>query len=57
MDAGLRDIATPSAFLRDPSKRNMMQSISGFVNVGGAESSKGKRGVGMNRSGRSDIGS
>jgi len=25
--------------------------------VGGAESSKGKRGVGMNRSGRSEIGS
>ena len=57
MDAGLRDIATPGAFLRDPSKRNMMQSISGFVNVGGAESSKGKRAAGINRSGRSEIGS
>lgn len=43
--------------MRDPSKRNMMQSISGFVNVGGAESSKGKRAAGINRSGRSEIGS
>jgi hypothetical protein len=42
--------------MRDPSRRNMMQSISGFVNVGGAESSKGKRG-GVNRSGRSELGS
>merc|ERR1711939_1158994 len=31
LNAGLRDIATPaSAFMRDPSKKNMLTSFSGF---------------------------
>jgi hypothetical protein len=32
LNAGLRDIATPaSAFMRDPSKKNMLTSFSGFA--------------------------
>ena len=61
INAGLRDIATPaSAFMRDPSKKQMMTSISGFQNVtGGHESSRGKRQTNRLRSsaGRSDMGS
>jgi hypothetical protein len=34
LDAGLRDIATPAMFLRDPSKK-MITSFSGFANIAG----------------------
>jgi hypothetical protein len=68
LNAGLRDIATPaSAFMRDPSKKNIMTSLSGFHQVQGPDSSRGKRrgggfdGRSTNRlrssQGRSEIGS
>ena len=61
LDAGLRDIATPAIFLRDPSKK-MITSFSGFANIAGnvPDSSRGKN-KGTNRmkssQGRSEIGS
>jgi hypothetical protein len=61
LDAGLRDIATPAMFLRDPSKK-MITSFSGFANIAGnvPDSSRGKN-KGTNRmkssQGRSEIGS
>jgi len=47
LNAGLRDIATPaSAFMRDPSKKNMLTSFSGFAQIAGNESSRGGRAAG-----------
>ena len=43
LTAGLRDIATPGQYIRDPSMKKMMTSFSGNMNIGGAESSRGKR--------------
>ena len=61
LDAGLRDIATPAMFLRDPSKK-MITSFSGFANIAGnvPDSSRGKnKGTHRMKSsqGRSEIGS
>lgn len=63
LTAGLRDIATPGNYIRDPSMKKMMTSFSGKMDmVGhGAESSRGRRGrhTGRLRSshGGSDAGS
>lgn len=62
LTAGLRDIATPGNYMRDPSMKKMMTSFSGNMGwVQGQESSRGKRGrhTGRLRSshGRSEGGS
>jgi len=49
LDAGLRDIATPaSGFMRDPSRKNMQASYSGFANIKGGRvrSSQGRSELG-----------
>jgi hypothetical protein len=45
LSTGLRDIATPaSGFVRDPSRKGINQaSYSGFANIAGADSSRGKK--------------